>query len=460
MAKKSAKKANPVDSGKKRFELPKAALKALFEAYPHIQTSVSELFELTLDRTGTRAVSPEGFVAVEEAFEVGSWSLEDQERTVAAFCNSQEPNPEQLAQWVRAHDNRDVQGVLDCINTVPPEHIRIIRRMARRGSQKLVFEASFGLTQTTVVLKKPLFEQVAQRESIAHPLTVDHPNIIKTHVLHNSDGEPFFVEDMLDQVLSDTEPFRGVNDIALLLYDIANALEEIHRRGRVHGDVKPDNIGCHDGRFVLLDFGICRPQADFSVDATGTGSLRTRAPEILVAEGTSTLPSDVWALGATAAKFCCRRFPLIEPGERPPRISHPEDRRKYESKLAERVRREYEQCIDTTISKCEDDRLCGILHAMLTRDPAQRPSASEVAKQVRSGLPGRFEPVPSGMPVEEEGRAVLALWPDRDSFCAIPERERAVKERNVRDLIKLLQTEDEHAELRVRLESLITDKGA
>ena len=55
----------------------------------------------------------------------------------------------------------------------------------------------------------------------------------------------------------------------------------MHQLGLVHGDIKPDNIGKKEGRFVLLDFGICRSAEKFTADTTATGSLRTRAPELL-----------------------------------------------------------------------------------------------------------------------------------------------------------------------------------
>jgi serine/threonine protein kinase len=86
----------------------------------------------------------------------------------------------------------------------------------------------------------------------------------------------------------------------------------------VHGDVKLDNIGYYRGHFVLLDFGICRPAGQFAT-ATQTGSLRTRAPEVLLNERSHSALSDVWALGATVFNFLLRGFPLVGTDEYVPK---------------------------------------------------------------------------------------------------------------------------------------------
>jgi serine/threonine protein kinase len=134
-------------------------------------------------------------------------------------------------------------------------------------------------------------------------------------------------------VLNDGWTSKGIEEAANLLRDIASALAFIQGKQLVHGDVKPDNIGFEDGRYILLDFGICRSEEAFSEDSTPTGSLRTRAPELLLGIQTHSHASDLWALGATVYNAVTGRFPLLDVGEQPPRVSDGSRRKVFEKAL-------------------------------------------------------------------------------------------------------------------------------
>jgi hypothetical protein len=58
-----------------------------------------------------------------------------------------------VARWIRSHPN-EPEAVEDCLNVDPPDEVTIIRVLSRAGSQKLVFLASWNLTQRQVVLKR------------------------------------------------------------------------------------------------------------------------------------------------------------------------------------------------------------------------------------------------------------------------------------------------------------------
>ena len=254
-----------------------------------------------------------------------------------------------LARWVILHQD-DPEGVVDCMQVEPPGEVDVIRVLSRAGSQKLVFEATWRLTQRRVVLKKLVgsaadISIILGRESHSHPLSMTHPNIIETHFLRNAQNETFLVERWLPEVLHDAWPCEGIQQAANLLYSLADAICFVHSQGKVHGDIKPDNIGKEDDRFILLDFGICRRASDFTKQTTGTGSLRTRAPELLVLDAYFDDPSKVhiWAVGATVFNFFVGRFPLIERTDKIPRISQPQERDAFEAELARRAQDEWDQ---------------------------------------------------------------------------------------------------------------------
>ncbi len=330
-----------------------------------------------------------------------------------------------LGRWIRAHPN-DASAVIDCMDVLPPEEIGIIRLLSRGGSQKLVFLATWRLTQQQVVLKKltgspEVVSRILLRELQPHPLSLVHKNIIETHHLKNARGESFLVERYLPVVLSDDWRSAGLHEAANLLRDIASALVFLDEHERVHGDVKPDNIGKRNGDYILLDFGICRHKSAFTPEATPTGSLRTRAPELLV--GGPGIPEpdkvDVWSLAATVFNALIGRFPLFKPDEKPPRASSPDERERFEAILANRVQREWGRWVKTEELPTP---IRAILEGALRQDPSERWAAAELLSRVEKELSvylrgathaGHFSPL-------EELRQLRAYLPDEQVLRLMP----------------------------------------
>ena len=292
-----------------------------------------------------------------------------------------------LGRWIRSHkDNPDL--VSECLSVRPPEDISVIEVLSQAGSQKVVYLADWSTVQREVVLKRFIgadADKLMPREMLPHPLSMEHPNIIETHPLSNSEGERFLVERRLSEVLNDDWRSSGIGEAANLFYDIGSALAFLQNRGLVHGDVKPDNIGYEERKYVLLDFGICRPVAEFTDEITATGSLRTRAPELLTGSSRHSPRSDVWALGATVFNACVGRFPLFKKGEKPPRVSHAEERAKYEQTLAERVD-EWDRWVEEGIKEIEHAALQKLVDDALSYEIDRRPEADALVKECHSEL--------------------------------------------------------------------------
>jgi serine/threonine protein kinase len=258
-----------------------------------------------------------------------------------------------------------------------------------------------------------------------------HPNIIETHYLMNRKGTEFLVEERLPVLLADTRTPSGVHEAANLLYDIASALNYLHSQLRlVHGDIKPDNIGKKGEDYILLDFGICRPIVKFRGGTAATGSLRTRAPELLK-ENRYVFPekADVWALGATVFNGLAGRFPLFNKGEVPPRISTLEARARFEKKLLRRVHEEWDQRVDLVQVP---DPLRKLLGRTLEQDPNLRCTADDILVQAerdlaafirhRSGA-GRFSPL------DELNQLLLYLPQDISLECMPITEKQALQSR-------------------------------
>jgi serine/threonine protein kinase len=322
---------------------------------------------------------------------VPAWSDEQAAQVIGGFAKAltsgRQVDTRLLARWVRAHvDN--AQLVQECMAVEPPEEIDITRVLSHAGSQKLVFLATWRLTQQEVVLKQIIAqgesaERIISRELRPHPLSMIHPNIIETHFLRNRHGERFLVERRIE-ALDDKWLTHGIQEAANVLFDIGRALKFLHDHNLVHGDVKPDNIGKRGTSYLLLDFGICRATEDFSRDSTPTGSLRTRAPELL-SDGGYVEPQkvDVWALGATIYKAVVGRFPLIMPDEDIPRISTPKERADFESRLRIRAENEWKSFVDMDRVSTPLKELVG---QMLEKDPSSRISSARLLDKATKEL--------------------------------------------------------------------------
>ena len=237
-----------------------------------------------------RKISNEDYSQLAKAFESDWWD-EEACKVLQLYAEELKKRDDitmnNLCRWILSHPNNS-DAVRECLSTEPPDGIDIIRVLSQRGSQKIIFLATWHLFQRQVVLKRFLglreaAEILFTRESLANPLFLKHPNINETYLHQNSKGEKFVVEEFLREVLYDGWRSNGILEAANLLYDICNAIHYIQKEGNlVHGDIKPDNIAKKSGRYVLLDFGICRPAGAFTPESTATGSLRTRPPELLL----------------------------------------------------------------------------------------------------------------------------------------------------------------------------------
>lgn len=334
---------------------------------------------------------------------------------------------------------------------LPPERITITRLLSTVGSQKVVFQANWTLTQRAVVLKEvrgdaDARERITQRESQSHPLSMAHPNIIETFVMRNLKGEPFLVEERLPEVLNDAWRCHGIQEAANLLYDVSSALHYLHSDLKwVHGDIKPDNIGKRGGDYIVLDFGICRPIEEFVDAVTPTGSLRTRAPELLLGDFyRCPKKADMWALGATIYNTWTGRFPLFDPGEKVPRLWEQAERRLFEERLTRRTREEWEKRVDLSLIP---PQIRSILQQLLEPDPEKRWSAAQVLSAAGNELAGflrNHSEIGPLSPLEELDQLVRYL-PDTRVLRKMPITERHILVQKLKRLAEMKGASEESA---------------
>ena len=149
-----------------------------------------------------------------------------------------------------------------------------------------------------------------ERESRAIA-ALNHPHICTLFDIGQQDGVAFMVMERLEGEVLSSRIAKGalpVADVIRHAIGIADALDQAHRRGIVHRDIKPDNVILTRAGAKLLDFGVAqlKPAASAADDAatiarTGVGFVvgtpQYMAPEQV--EGKDADPrTDIFALGA------------------------------------------------------------------------------------------------------------------------------------------------------------------
>jgi hypothetical protein len=204
---------------------------------------------------------------------------------------------------------------------------------------------------------------------------LSHPGVIRVFDVLEVDGGTWIVMEYvpsrsLQEVIAADGPLppRRVAKIGL---DLLDALVAANRAGVEHRDVKPANVLiADDGRVMLTDFGIAAIADDPS---NSTSDALIGSPEYMPPERTKSehlgLPSDLWSLGATL-------YAAVE-GQSP----------FHRATVAATL-------TAITISPPDPPKQAGplapLLEGLLRKDPADRPSAKDAARMLRSAASGAY----------------------------------------------------------------------
>ncbi len=136
---------------------------------------------------------------------------------------------------------------------------------------------------------------------------MSHPHILPLFDSGEADGFLYYVmpyiegETIREKLTRETQ--FGIEEAVRITREIADALDYAHRRGIIHRDIKPENILLHDGRAMVMDFGIAlavSAAAGGRMTETGLslGTPHYMSPEQATAEKEITPRSDVYSLAS------------------------------------------------------------------------------------------------------------------------------------------------------------------
>jgi serine/threonine protein kinase len=131
---------------------------------------------------------------------------------------------------------------------------------------------------------------------------LSHPNIITLHDMgiEEATQTPYLVMELVDGVALDRILEKGTLPLPRACAWIAHAAEALdvaHKRGVIHGDVKPANILiATDGRLKLTDFGMARVAKREARDSALLGTPAYWCPEQIMGRPQDAR-SDIFSLG-------------------------------------------------------------------------------------------------------------------------------------------------------------------
>jgi tRNA A-37 threonylcarbamoyl transferase component Bud32 len=203
---------------------------------------------------------------------------------------------------------------------------------------------------------------------------INHSAVVTVHDVLEHDGRPWIVMELVEgRSLADAVKEEGrvePREAARIGMWVLRALRAAHTAGVLHRDVKPGNVLLgRDGRVLLTDFGIAQIEGDTTITRTGevVGSVDYLAPERV--RGHDPGPSsDLWALGATL-------YTAVE-GRSPFRRTTPLTTMQA---VVEEEAAELQHA----------DALTPVITALLRKDPAARPDASEAEQMLAEAVEGR-----------------------------------------------------------------------
>jgi Tol biopolymer transport system component len=203
-------------------------------------------------------------------------------------------------------------AALDRLSAALGDRYRIERELGA-GGMATVYLAEDLKHDRKVAIKvlKPELAAVLGAERFVQEIkttaALSHPHILPLFDSGEAGGFLYYVmpyiqgETIREKLNRETQ--FGIDEAVRITTAIADALDYAHRQGVIHRDIKPENLLLHDGRPMVMDFGIAlavSAAAGGRMTETGLslGTPHYMSPEQATAVKDITGRSDIYSLGS------------------------------------------------------------------------------------------------------------------------------------------------------------------
>lgn len=272
-------------------------------------------------------------------------------------------------------DTTPARATLPGAGSVLDDRFRLDARIGSGGLGSVWRATDLNLQREVAI--KLLHPHLAARPDVAERFRIEalaaarlsHPNVLRVYDAGVDNGNAYLVTELIDGRGVDRLIGRGPIEptaVAAIGAQAASALDEAHRAGMIHRDVKPSNLLLHrNGRIKLIDFGVARVvdlASDLTIQGETVGSWAYLAPEQLDDQPVG-FSADVYALGLVLWEACTGHTPFH--GETP-------------SALA--LARLTQQVPELPELPELPDQLRQVVDAATAREPEDRPDAATIVE--------------------------------------------------------------------------------
>ncbi|MEZ5424823.1 MAG: protein kinase [Pyrinomonadaceae bacterium] len=208
-------------------------------------------------------------------------------------------------------------------------HYKILRKLGSGGMGEVYFAEDERLSRKVAL--KILPEATGQdRKNLNRFLqearlaaNLNHPNICTIYEVSETEETPLLAMEMIEgETLAEKIKYSSLEifDILRIATQIADALDEAHKRGVIHRDIKASNIIInHRGQVKVLDFGLAKAiseevsEEDITRAKTEEGMLvgtvQYMSPEQALGKKLDGR-TDLWSLGVLLYEMVCGTAPF------------------------------------------------------------------------------------------------------------------------------------------------------
>lgn len=191
-----------------------------------------------------------------------------------------------------------------------------------KGGMGIVYKAEDTKLKRSVALKFLPPELIQDKESKERfvleaqaAAALSHPNICTIYEIAEEEGKPFiameYVEGQSLRAKIGKDPLELIEALSISL-QVAEGLDEAHKKGIIHRDIKSANIMVTDkGQAKIMDFGLAKVKGGTLLTREGTtlGTVAYMSPEQARGEEVDHR-TDIWSLGVVLYEMLSGHLPF------------------------------------------------------------------------------------------------------------------------------------------------------